>query len=124
MYLEKKIGVVIPAYNEEKLIGKVIETMPDYVDLIVVVDDQSQDRTVAVVQSLATSNKKIVCLEHERNRGVGAAIATGYIWARDHQVDVTAVMAADFQMDPEDLPRILAPVCKNECDYTKGNRLF
>ncbi|MCI5138158.1 MAG: glycosyltransferase family 2 protein [Candidatus Electrothrix sp. AR1] len=124
MYLEKKIGVVIPAYNEEKLISKVIETMPDYVDLIVVVDDRSQDQTVAVVQSLVTSNKKIVCLEHEQNRGVGAAIATGYIWARDHQVDVTAVMAADFQMDPEDLPRILEPVCKNECDYTKGNRLF
>ncbi|MCW5209564.1 glycosyltransferase, partial [Desulfobulbus sp. US1] len=90
MYLEKKIAVVIPAHNEEKLIGKVIETMPDYVDLIVVIDDRSQDQTVAIVQSLALSNKKIVCLEHKQNRGVGAAIATGYIWARDHQVDVLA----------------------------------
>ncbi|MCW5213266.1 glycosyltransferase family 2 protein [Desulfobulbus sp. TB] len=124
MYLEKKIAVVIPAYNEEKLIGKVVETMPDYVDLIVIVDDRSQDQTVSRVQSLATTNKKIVCLEHEQNKGVGAAIATGYIWARDHQVDVTAVMAADFQMAPEDLPDILAPVCKDACDYTKGNRLF
>ncbi|MCI5132932.1 MAG: glycosyltransferase family 2 protein [Candidatus Electrothrix sp. EH2] len=124
MYLEKTIGIVIPAYNEEKLIGKVIGTLPEYVDNIVVVDDCSQDKTAAVVQSLAASNEKITLLQHEQNKGVGAAIATGYIWARDHQVDVTAVMAADFQMDPEDLPSILEPVCKDECDYTKGNRLF
>jgi glycosyltransferase involved in cell wall biosynthesis len=114
MYLEKTIGIVIPAYNEEKLVGKVINTLPDYVDNIVVVDDCSQDTTAAVVQSLAASNKKITLLQHEQNKGVGAAIATGYIWARDHQVDVTAVMAADFQMDPEDLPSILEPVCKDE----------
>ncbi|MCI5223280.1 MAG: glycosyltransferase family 2 protein, partial [Candidatus Electrothrix sp. AR4] len=56
--------------------------------------------------------------------GGGAALATGYKWARDNKVDVTAVMAADFQMDPADLPRILTPVCNDECDYTKGNRLF
>ncbi len=124
MFLEKKIGVVIPAHNEEKLIGKVIATMPDFVDHIIVVDDESQDRTAAVVRNLADSNRKIVLIAHIHNQGVGAAIATGYKWARDHQVDVTAVMAADFQMDPADLHRILQPVCQGECDYTKGNRLF
>ncbi len=124
MYLEKKIAVVIPAYNEEKLIGKVIETLPDYVDFIVVVDDCSRDRTVAVVQSLAVSNNKITLLQHEQNGGVGAATATGYKWARDQEFDVSVIMNADFQMDPEDLPQILRPVCTDECDYTKGNRLF
>lgn len=124
MFLDKKIAVVIPAHNEEKLIGKVISTMPDFVDHIVVVDDQSSDGTAAAVRLLTTSNRKIVLLQHERNRGVGAAIATGYKWARDHQIDATAVMAADFQMDPADLPRIVGPVCADECDYTKGNRLF
>jgi glycosyltransferase involved in cell wall biosynthesis len=124
MFLDKKIGVVIPAYNEEKLIGKVIDTMPDYVDFIIVVDDKSQDKTVAAVEKLKESNNKIICICHEQNQGVGTAIGTGYKWARDNQVDVTAVMAADFQMDPEDLPDILEPVCRNECDYTKGNRLF
>ncbi len=124
MFLDKKISVVIPAHNEEKLIGKVIGTMPDYVDYIVVVDDKSQDQTASVVQNLATSNSKIIFIAHERNKGVGGAIGTGYKWARDNQIDVTAVMAADYQMDPEDLPRILEPVCKDECDYTKGNRLF
>ena len=124
MFLDKKIGVVIPAHNEEKLIGKVIGTMPDFVDHIIVVDDKSQDDTAAVVQKIAAANKKITLLRHERNGGVGAATATGYKWARDHQIDVTAVMNADFQMDPADLNRILRPVCEGECDYTKGNRLF
>lgn len=124
MFLEKKIGVVIPAYNEERLIGKVIRTMPDFVDRIIVVDDKSQDNTAAAVQEIAAANKKVTLLRHERNGGVGAATATGYKWARDHQIDVTAVMNADFQMDPEDLHRILRPVCAGECDYSKGNRLF
>jgi glycosyltransferase involved in cell wall biosynthesis len=124
MFLGKSIAVVIPAYNEELLISKVVDTMPDYVDHLVIVDDCSLDSTVATVMHLTKTNKKIVLLEHRNNQGVGAAIATGYIWARDHQIDVTAVMAADFQMDPEDLPRIIEPVCNGECDYTKGNRLF
>ena len=124
MLHQKKIAVVIPAYNEELLIGKVISTMPDFVDHIVVVDDQSTDHTVPTVKTIAEDNTKVVVLHHEANKGVGAAIATGYIWARENNIDVTAVMAADYQMDPDDLNRIVGPVCKGECDYTKGNRLF
>jgi glycosyltransferase involved in cell wall biosynthesis len=124
MFLDKKIGVVIPAHNEERLIGKVIGTMPSFVDHIIVVDDKSQDGTAAAVQEIAASNKKVTLLRHEQNRGVGGATATGYKWARDRQIDVTAVMNADFQMDPADLHRIVRPVCQGDCDYTKGNRLF
>jgi len=124
MYLEKKIAVVIPAHNEEKLVGKVIDTMPEYVDCMIVVDDKSTDKTVDVVQNLAKTNNKVSIVCHETNQGVGTAIATGYKWARDNQMDVTVVMAADFQMDPADLDRIVEPVCTNECDYSKGNRLF
>jgi glycosyltransferase involved in cell wall biosynthesis len=124
MFLEKTIAVVIPAYNEELLISRVINTMPDYVDHLVIVDDCSLDGTVATIKHLARTNKKIVLLEHQINQGVGSAIATGYKWARDSHIDVTAVMAADFQMDPDDLPRILKPVCEGVCDYSKGNRLF
>jgi len=91
---------------------------------IVVVDDVSQDKTVATVESLQKNNKKVVLLKHSQNKGVGGAISSGYIWARNHSIEVTAVMAADFQMDPDDLLRIVEPVCLNECDYTKGNRLF
>jgi len=124
MFLSKTIAVVIPAYKEELLIAKVIETVPGFVDHIVVVDDSSPDKTAEIVFGLCQQNSRLVLLRHEINKGVGASIATGYKWARDHEVNVTAVMAADFQMDPADLPRILEPVCKGECDYTKGNRLF
>ena len=124
MYNDKTISVVIPAYNEELLIGKVIETMPEYVDHMVIIDDKSTDNTVSVVKAIANTNPKIVLLSHDINQGVGAAIATGYKWTRDNSIDVTAVMAADFQMDPEDLVRIIEPICDNTYDYSKGNRLF
>jgi glycosyltransferase involved in cell wall biosynthesis len=124
MFEKKSIAVVVPAYNEELLIGKVIQSMPDFVDYIIVVDDCSTDDTVSVVETIKKNESRLVFLAHEYNRGVGGAIATGYKWARDHHVDVTAVMAADFQMDPDDLSRIVGPVCRDECDYTKGNRLF
>lgn len=125
MYKDKTICVVVPAYNEEKLIGKVIETMPDYVDKIVVVDDVSKDNTVEVVNNhSATLGDRVVLIQHEENQGVGGAIATGYKWARDHEMDVTVVMAGDAQMDPADLPALVDPIVSGETDYAKGNRLF
>lgn len=125
MYKDHKIAVVVPAYNEEKLIGRVIETMPDYVDKIIVVDDTSQDSTAEVVQRYVEQRSECIHLiKHKVNQGVGGAISTGYKWCRDHQIDVTVVMAGDAQMDPDDLPAILDPVVAGEADYTKGNRLF
>jgi len=117
--------VVVPAYNEEKLIGRVIESMPDFVDKIIVVDDCSQDGTVETVRRFhSLPNKRVVLIQHEENQGVGGAIAGGYKWVRDNKLDVAVVMAADAQMDPKDLPALLDPVVESETDYAKGNRLF
>ncbi len=127
MYRDKSVAVVVPAYNEEKLIGHVIETMPDFVDWIVVVDDCSTDRTPTQVESYRAArpwNDKIFLIRHDENQGVGGAIASGYEWARDHKADVVVVMAGDAQMDPADLPAILDPVVEGRLDYAKGNRLF
>jgi len=75
MYKGKTVCVVVPAYNEEKLIGRVIETMPDYVDKIVVVDDKSTDKTAELVRNYAgQSNGRIVLIQHSENQGVGGAI--------------------------------------------------
>jgi glycosyltransferase involved in cell wall biosynthesis len=125
MYKEHTVCVVVPAYNEEELIGKVLETMPWYVDKVVVVDDKSSDRTAEKVAEAADKSKgRIILIEHEKNQGVGAAISTGYKWALDNKMSVTAVMAGDAQMDPNDLPNLLEPVVTGQVDYAKGNRLF
>ena len=125
MYLNKTIAVVVPAYNEEKLIGRVIETMPALVDRIIVVDDCSRDSTAAIVEQYREHDpERIVLVRHALNEGVGGAIASGYMWARDHDVDIAVVMAGDAQMDPADLPALLEPVASGAVDYAKGNRLF
>ncbi len=125
MYLNKTIAVVVPAYNEEKLIGRVIETMPALVDRIIVVDDCSRDSTAAIVEQYREHDpERIVLVRHAENEGVGGAIASGYVWARDHDVDIAVVMAGDAQMDPADLPALLEPVASGAVDYAKGNRLF
>jgi glycosyltransferase involved in cell wall biosynthesis len=122
---EKNIAVVVPAYNEELLIGTTLQGIPDFVDKIVVIDDCSPDQTSALVQEIAAQQPERICLiRHETNEGVGGAIATGYKWCRDNGVDIAVVMAGDNQMDPADLPDLLEPVINNRADYAKGNRLF
>jgi glycosyltransferase involved in cell wall biosynthesis len=118
----KRVAVVIPAYNEEKLLPATIEGIPNFVDAIYVVDDHSQDGTVEAARNV--HDRRVHVLEHERNEGVGGAIVTGYKRALADGVDVTAVMAADNQMPPDDLEHIVAPVARGEVDYAKANRLF
>ncbi|MGD9675617.1 MAG: glycosyltransferase family 2 protein [Candidatus Bipolaricaulia bacterium] len=125
MYKGKTICVVVPAYEEEKLLPRVVRTMPEFVDRIVVVDDASPDGTLVAARAVASEQpERVIVLHHERNQGVGGAIVTGYLWARDHDMDVAVVMAGDAQMDPEDLPALLNPVVEGRADYSKGNRLF
>ena len=173
MINNKTIAVVVPAYNEETQIGIVIETMPEYVDRIVIVNDCSKDNTLQVVMNYINSDTKdysndaigvrniepnryneaevllaktfkedyvyfkrqeilspnpeknrIILINHLENGGVGAGIASGYKWCRDNNIDCTAVMAGDGQMDPDELLGICLPVINDGIDYVKGNRLI
>lgn len=124
MYLQKTIAVVVPAYNEEKLIAQTLTSIPDFVDKVIVVDDASVDNTSKIVGKMAEEDSRIQLIRHEKNQGVGGAIVTGYKEARDLKMDVTAVMAGDAQMDPNDLVHIIEPIANGSADYTKGNRLF
>ncbi|MCB0805447.1 MAG: glycosyltransferase family 2 protein [Bacteroidales bacterium] len=174
MLNNKTVAVVVPAFNEEKQIGLVIETMPDFVDRIVIVNDMSSDGTSAVVQTYFNRaenkaltrieeditfhdrgiyttadrviwernkeeitffkpgiirnqnpvNERIILIDQTVNGGVGAAIARGYKWCKDHQIDCTAVMAGDGQMDPFELESVCRPVIDEKIDYVKGNRLM
>ncbi|KKR05750.1 MAG: family 2 glycosyl transferase [candidate division WS6 bacterium GW2011_GWF2_39_15] len=167
----KTVAVVVPAYNEESQIGMVIESMPEFVDRIVIVNDKSKDNTAKVVEKYIKEDKnpvtklnhvksvkpnrynyadqvvekmakeeisrytpfdvfnkdpkksRIILINHLKNGSVGASIATGYKWCADNNVDCTAVMAGDGQMDPGELESICMPVLDGKVDYVKGNRL-
>lgn len=120
MWKDRCIAVIVPAYQEERLIAETLRGIPAFVDHIVVVDDASVDATGEIVQR--AGDPRVHYVRHERNRGVGAALVSGYTKALDLGADVLAVMAGDNQMDPADLPRILEPVCSGRADYVKGNR--
>jgi len=124
MYKGKTVCVVVPAYNESTQIGKVIETMPDFVDAVVIIDDASTDNTIEIAEKYEQQSEKITLIQHDKNQGVGGTIATGYKWSRDNNYDMAVVMAGDGQMDPVDLPLLLDPVAEDRADYSKGNRLF
>jgi glycosyltransferase involved in cell wall biosynthesis len=117
----KRVAVVVPAFDEEHLVGETIRGIPEFVDRIYVVDDGSRDRTAAAAIDLG--EPRVQLIRHERNSGVGAAIASGYRQALAEEVDVTCVMAADNQMDPDELERLVDPVARGEVEYAKANRL-
>lgn len=122
MLQDRRIAVVVPAYREEKLIGETILGVPDYVDHIIVVDDCSPDRTFEEAQRVSDSRTEVVRLD--RNRGVGGAIITGHRRAMELGAEIMVVMAGDNQMDPAQMPRLLAPILDHGYGFAKGNRLF
>jgi glycosyltransferase involved in cell wall biosynthesis len=124
MYQSRKIAVVVPAYNEELLIGTTLQSIPNYIDKIYVIDDGSLDNTYKIIENFSFTNKKIIPIKHEKNKGVGAAIISGYKNSITDNIDITVVMAGDAQMDPKHIPELLDPIIENIADYTKGNRLL
>jgi glycosyltransferase involved in cell wall biosynthesis len=124
MYRQQRVAVVIPAFNEERAIGLAITTVPAFVDVVIVVDDASSDATAARATEAADADPRVVVVRHPHNRGVGAAIVTGYRRALALGCDVAAVMAGDGQMDPRDLPAVIDPIASGDADYVKGNRFL
>jgi glycosyltransferase involved in cell wall biosynthesis len=118
----KSVGVVVPAHDEESLIADTLGGVPGFVDRVLVVDDGSTDRTAELARDFGDPRVEVIV--HDRNRGVGAAIVTGYRRALEHELDIVCVMAADNQMDPADLATLVQPVARGELDYAKANRLF
>jgi glycosyltransferase involved in cell wall biosynthesis len=118
-----RVVVIVPAFDEEARVARVLEGMPGEVDEVIVVDDASRDGTGAVAR--ASGDGRVRVLSHPRNRGVGGAIVTGYEDALARgggPRDAFVVMAGDAQMDPGDLPALVAPIAQGKVGYVKGNR--
>jgi len=122
MYKGARIAAVVPAHNEEAHIGRVIATMPDFVDEIVVVDDLSTDSTAQLAEDVGDA--RVTVIRHEQNLGVGGAIISGHRAAMALGADVNVVMAGDGQMDPRFLPTLLDPVVEDGYGFAKANRFF
>jgi glycosyltransferase involved in cell wall biosynthesis len=122
VYRGQRVAAVVPAYNEERLIARVITTMPDLVDRIFVVDDHSADRTAEVAR--AQGDDRVCVIRHEVNTGVGGAILDGHRRVIEEGIDIAVVMAGDAQMDPEYLPGLLDPIVEGGYGFTKANRFF
>lgn len=118
------IGVVIPARNEEHHIQTVLETLPEFIDMAVVIDDGSTDDTAQRANSVKTSFEKIIL--RTNGIGVGGAIDRGhqYILKNLQPPFISVVMAGDGQMDPENLESLLQPIRAGDADFVKGNRMM
>lgn len=117
-----KITIVIPAYNVEDTIIKVLSRIPKTVSTIIVVDDASKDHTAARVRSV--KDGRIRLLSHKKNMGVGGALLSGYSYALTLDVDIVVKLDGDDQMNVDLMPNLIEPIVNGEADYTKGNRFL
>jgi len=120
MYHKQRIGVVIPAFNEEAFVAQTINSIPDYVDLIVAVDDGSHDRTLAEIMGI--NRPGLIAVRHAVRQGVGSAIRSGFQEILTQNIDIIMTMDADGQMSAHDIPHMLDPLLKGKADLVKGNR--
>lgn len=124
MYRDKKISLVIPAYNEEKLIGPTLESVPELIDKVYVVDDVSPDGQNDVILKCAEKDPRIELLKHRENQGPGGAVITGYLQSSQDGYDIAVVVGGDNQMPLEEVRNFLDPVIDGRADYIKGNRFL
>ncbi len=117
-----KIALIIPAYNAEKHLEQVVNGIPDWINQIVIVDDCSQDDTLQIANRLSEQFNRIKVVHHEKNRGVGGAMLSGYETASQDGADILIKMDSDNQMDPAYLPCLLDALIRTPADYVKGNR--
>jgi len=121
MYEQHKIGVIIICYNVEAFIKNTIEELPALVDRIYVIDDGSSDNTANIAKAL--SNSKVSLIQHDRNKGPGAAMLTGCKAALEDKMDVIVKLDGDGQMPSEQIENLIMPIVEGKADYTKGDRL-
>lgn len=115
-----RVAVVIPAFRAAGSVGGVIESIPELVRRIIVVDDACPEGTGAA--AAATGDARVEVLRHARNEGVGGAVLTGLHAALVDGAGIVVKIDADGQMDPAEIPRLIAPLLAGEADYAKGNR--
>jgi len=118
-----KLAIIIPAFNEEKTLKKVVKTLPKKIPQItrkevIVIDDGSWDKTGEIASKMA-----ITLISHWLNRGLGGALGTGFAYAKKHGFDALLTFDADGQHNPKDILPVLKPILQKKADVVIGSRL-
>ena len=113
----QNITVILPALNEEVSIGSVVLLTKFYADNVIVVDDGSSDRTAEIARNAGAE-----VVQHEINKGKGAALKTGFAAAANLGADIIVTMDSDGQHNPDDIPKLVGPIIKGEADMVNGSR--
>lgn len=122
-YQDNKIAVVIPAYRVKNKISQVLNSIQDFVSYVIVVDDCCPEESGTFIESQEyNSIQNLEVIFHEKNKGVGGAVVTGYKRALELGCDVVVKVDGDGQMNLDYLPKLIAPILAGEADYAKGNR--
>ena len=120
LYPGLRVGIIIPAYNEEKNIGKTLSLMPRNISdkfEVIVIDDGSRDKTVEIANLFDTT-----VIRHIKNKGNGAAIQTGLDYCRDNGKEIVLIIDADGQHEPRYIKDFIKPIIEDGYDYVIGNR--
>ena len=116
-------AVVIPTYKAKKQVLDVISQIGPEVELIYVIDDKCPEESGKYVSENCT-DKRVKVIFHEKNKGVGGAVKTGYKHALAEGAEIIVKIDSDGQMDPSLIPTFIKPIINKEADYVKGNRFF
>lgn len=121
--------LVLPVYNESTTLIEVLSGADPYCDLILAVDDGSQDGTRELLAAYALAHPKLFVVSHQTNRGMSGAVLTAFLILREGLEqgtmafsDIVVTMDADGQHDPGDIPRLTLPICENRADMVLGRR--
>ncbi len=115
-----KVIVIMPAYNAEKTLQRTLDDIPmDWVDEIILVDDQSRDGTVELARDLG-----LQVFVHPENRGYGGNQKTCYTEALRHGGEIMVMVHPDHQYDPTVIPQMIQPILDGRCDAVFGSRML
>lgn len=122
VYRNLRVATILPCYNEEKLITKTVTTLPDFVDEIIAVDDNSKDKTLVIIQGLAEKDPRVKSIHLDPNEGIGGAYLHGFEKAIADRIDVVVTMAGDAQCNPDYISKMVDTLIDENLDYVKANR--
>lgn len=120
----ERLAVVIPCFRVARQIGEVLRGIGPDVWRIYCIDDACPEGSRAVIEQQAAADPRVRLVVHEKNRGVGAAVVSGYRQALDDGAEIIVKIDGDGQMDPSRICEIIAPLRAGEADYVKGNRFY